>query len=190
MRRAFGALRQIQVGMRGAFGDQRQSRGWYAARLLTIYNSAMPQSLSHVLVHLVFSTKDRRPCLDAEVRHALYAYLAGVAAKVNCECYRVGGIADHVHLAIRLSRTICVAEMVEELKSSSSRWLKTESPALSKFAWQKGYGAFSVGPSDLNALIEYIDTQEDHHRKRDFQAEYRALLKKYGIECDERYMWD
>jgi hypothetical protein len=79
---------------------------------------------------------------------------------------------------------------VEDLKSSSSKWLKTQSPELSKFAWQKGYGAFTVGPTDLQALIEYVDSQETHHRKRDYQEEFRALLKKYGVECDERYMWD
>jgi len=80
--------------------------------------------------------------------------------------------------------------MVEQLKSSSSKWLKTQSPDLSKFAWQRGYGTFSVGPMDLNALVGYIDTQDAHHRKQSFQDEFRAFLKKYGIEFDERYLWD
>jgi len=128
----------------------------------------MPRSLAFVLVHVIFSTKDRAPVLDASVRPALYAYLATVARNAKCECYRVGGVADHVHLAVRLSRMTTVAELVEHLKSSSSKWLKTQSPALSKFAWQRGYGAFSVGPADLNALIHYIDTQEMHHRKQNF----------------------
>jgi REP element-mobilizing transposase RayT len=150
----------------------------------------MPQSLSFLLVHVIFSTKDRMPRIDESVRPALYAYLATVVRNAKCECYRVGGVADHVHLAIRLSRTTAVAELVEDLKSSLSKWIKTQSPAVSKFAWQRGYGAFSVGPTDLNALIAYIDAQETHHRKRDFQEEFRALLKKYGVECDERYMWD
>ena len=83
-----------------------------------------------------------------------------------------------------------VAELVEQLKSSSSKWLKTQSPALSKFAWQRGYGAFSVGPADLDALTRYIDSQETHHRKQSFQDEFRAFLKKYGVEFDERYVWD
>ncbi len=150
----------------------------------------MPQSLAFVLVHVVFSTKDRNPILDASIRPALYAYLATVARNVKCECYRVGGVSDHVHIAVRLSRTTNVAELVEQLKSSSSKWLKTQSPDLSKFAWQRGYGAFSVGPADLSALIHYIDTQETHHRKQTFQDELRTFLKKYGIECDERYLWD
>jgi putative transposase len=150
----------------------------------------MPQSLAFVLVHVIFSTKDRAPVLDAFVRPALYAYLATVARNAKCECFRVGGVADHVHLAVRLSRTTNVAEMVEKLKSSSSKWLKTQSSGLSKFAWQRGYGAFSVGPADLSVLIDYIDSQEMHHRKQSFQDEFRAFLKKYGVEFDERYVWD
>ncbi|MFZ4593057.1 MAG: transposase [Verrucomicrobiaceae bacterium] len=128
--------------------------------------------------------------LDATVRPALHAYLATVARNVDCECFRVGGVADHVHLAVRLSRTITMSQLIEELKTSSSKWLKTQSPALAAFAWQRGYGAFSVGPSDLNALLHYIDNQEEHHRTRTFQDEYRAFLKKYGIEYDGRYVWD
>jgi REP element-mobilizing transposase RayT len=150
----------------------------------------MPQSLSFVLVHIIFSTKDRKPVLDTSVRSALYAYLATVARNAGCECYRVGGVADHVHLAVRLARTASIAKLVEDLKSSSSKWLKVQSPDLSKFAWQRGYGAFSVGPADLEALIQYIEGQEAHHRKVTFQDEFRAFLKKYGVECDERYMWD
>ena len=150
----------------------------------------MPQSLSYLLTHIVFSTKARAPVLDAAVRPALHAYLATVARNVDCECFRVGGVADHVHLAVRLSRTITMAQLIEELKTSSSKWLKTQSPALAAFAWQRGYGVFSVGPSDLNALLHYIDTQEEHHKTRTFQEEYRAFLTKYGIEYDERYVWD
>ncbi|HEU5123446.1 MAG TPA: IS200/IS605 family transposase [Verrucomicrobiae bacterium] len=150
----------------------------------------MPQSLSFLLVHVVFSTKDRTPLLGAEIRPALHGYLATVARNADCECFRVGGVADHVHLAIRLARTVTVADLVETLKTSSSKWLKTQSPALASFAWQRGYGAFSVGPSDLNALLHYIDNQDEHHRTRTFQDEYRAFLKKYGIDYDERYVWD
>ena len=150
----------------------------------------MPQSLSFLLIHVVFSTKDRAPDLDPAIRPALYAYLATVARNAGCECYRVGGVADHVHLAIRFSRTLTTAKLVEELKTASSKWLKTQSPALAAFGWQRGYGAFSVSASDLEALRQYIDNQEEHHRKRTFQEEYRAFLAKYGIEYDERYVWD
>lgn len=151
---------------------------------------AMPQSLSFLLVHVVFSTKNRARVLVPSVRPALHAYLATVARNVECECYRVGGVEDHVHLAIRLARTVTAAQLVEELKTSSSKWLKTQSPDLADFSWQRGYGAFSVGPSDLDALRRYIDNQEEHHRTRTFQDEYRAFLRKYGIEFDERYVWD
>jgi REP element-mobilizing transposase RayT len=148
----------------------------------------MPQSLALVIVHIIFSTKDRKPVLYHPVRHDLHAYLSTVARNADCECYSVGGVADHVHLAIRLSRTITIAQLVGELKTSSSKWLKTQS--LVGFAWQNGYGAFSVGPADLEALRKYIETQEEHHKKHTFQDELRALLKKYGVEHDERYMWD
>lgn len=150
----------------------------------------MPQSLSFLLIHVVFGTKDRAPVLDRTVRPALHAYLATVARNADCECFRVGGVADHVHLAMRLSRTVTTAKLIEELKTSSSKWLKTQSPALTAFGWQRGYGAFSVGPSDLASLLHYIDNQEEHHRTRTFQEEYRAFLTKYGIEFDERYVWD
>jgi putative transposase len=150
----------------------------------------MPQSLSYLLIHIVFSTRDRAPILDASVGPALHAYLATVSRNAGCECYRVGGVADHVHLAIRISRIVSIAQIVEELKTSSSKWLKTQSAALAGFTWQRGYGAFSVGPSDLEALRSYIDTQEDHHRTRTFQEEYRAFLQRYGVEYDERYVWD
>lgn len=150
----------------------------------------MPQSLSFLLVHLVFSTKDRAPFLGSDVRPRLHAYLATVARDLDCECYRAGGTEDHVHLAIRLSRTITSASLVEKLKTSSSAWLKKQSPELTKFYWQRGYGIFSVSPSDLEALRKYITNQEEHHRKVTFQDEYRAFLRKYGVEFDEKYVWD
>ena len=150
----------------------------------------MPQSLSLVIVHMIFSTKDRFPCLDPEIRPHLHAYLATVARNAKCEAYRVGGTGDHVHLAVRLSRTTSIAVLVEELKTSSSRWLKTQRPVLGRFAWQRGYGAFSVGPDELEALLAYICNQEEHHKVRTFQEEYVAILKKYGMEYDERYIWD
>ena len=150
----------------------------------------MPQSLSLVIVHVIFSTKDRHPLLDPAIRSKLHAYLATVARNPDCEAYRVGGVADHVHLAIRLSRTVTIAALVESLKTASSKWLKTQSPDLAAFAWQRGYGCFSIGPSDLDALCGYIDDQENHHRTRTFQDEFRMFLKKYGVAYDEAYVWD
>jgi len=147
----------------------------------------MPQSLSLVIVHVIFSTKDRAEVLDKDISRELYLYLATIARNHDCECFRSGGASNHVHLAIRLSRTITLAKLIEELKTSSSKWLKSH---IANFSWQRGYGAFSVGPSDLSALLAYIDAQEEHHRKHSFEDEFRALLKKYGVEHDERYMWD
>ena len=145
----------------------------------------MPQSLSFNLTHLIFSTKDRIPWITPEYRTALYAYLAETARAQECECYRVGGVSDHVHLAIRLSRTCSVSKLVQELKSNSSKWMKTRDVRLKEFAWQRGYGSFSLSPKDLDALIAYIDRQESHHRQKTFQDEYREFLKRYGIEWNE-----
>ena len=152
--------------------------------------AAVPQSLSLVIVQIIFSTKDRFPCLDPSTRPRLHAYLATVARNAECEAYRVGGTGDHVHLALRLSRTIAIAGLVEELKTSSSKWLKLQRPELGRFSWQRGYGAFSVGPDELEALVTYVNNQEEHHKVRTFQEEYLAFLKKYRVQYDERYVWD
>jgi putative transposase len=150
----------------------------------------MPQSLSNILVHLIWSTKDRHPWLKPGIREKTHAFLAGAVRQMDCESYRIGGVADHVHLAVRLSRTLSVADLVKEVKTASSKWVKSERPAFTHFHWQDGYGAFSVGMSQKEALLEYIDTQEAHHHTQTFQEEYREFLLKYGIEFDERYVWD
>ncbi|MDX2081710.1 MAG: IS200/IS605 family transposase [Terrimicrobiaceae bacterium] len=150
----------------------------------------MPQSLALVIVHIVFSTKDREPVIGRSVRESLHAYLATVARNAGCECYRVGGVADHVHLALRLPRTGTIAGVVEELKTSSSKWMKTQGVEWRAFAWQRGYGAFSLAPTDLDALTAYLDSQEEHHKTRTFQEEFRGFLIKYGVAFDERYLWE
>ncbi len=150
----------------------------------------MPQSLSLVILHLIFTTKDRHPFFNTEIRTLAHAYLATVARNMGCECYRVGGTEDHVHLAIRLSRTVTISDLVERLKSASSKWAKTHSTELDDFTWQRGYGCFSISPKDLDALTDYIDRQQEHHKKQSFQEEFRILLKKYDVEYDEAYVWD
>jgi putative transposase len=150
----------------------------------------MPQSLSRILLHLVFSTKNRERFLDAAIRPRMSAYLAEVGREMGCEVYRVGGVSDHVHLAIQLSRTITVADFTKKLKVTSSVWIKDQGAGYQGFSWQAGYGVFSLGASQLSALIAYIDGQEDHHRVKGFQEEYREFLLKYGVEYDERYVWD
>jgi len=150
----------------------------------------MPQSLSYILVHLIWSTKDRHPWLESGIRERAHAFLAGTVRRSDCEAYRVGGVADHVHLALRLSRTLSVADLVMEIKTASSKWLKAEHPVCNNFRWQQGYGAFSVGMSHKETLLRYIDKQEAHHRIRTFQEEYRELLRRYRVDYDERYVWD
>lgn len=150
----------------------------------------MPQSLSQVIVHLVFGTKDRRPWLDPGIRPRLHAYLASVCRDCDSQAYRVGGVADHVHIAARLSRTISQADLVEKIKKTSSGWMKKQGGSYAGFFWQRGYGSFSIGWSQLGNLLRYIDHQEAHHHTHTFQEEYRALLTKYGVEFDERYVWD
>ncbi len=150
----------------------------------------MPQSLSQVILHIVFSTKERRPWLDPEIRPRMHGYLATVCRDCECQAYRVGGTADHVHIAARLARTVSQAELLEKIKKTSSTWIKRQGNRYAGFFWQGGYGDFSIGWSQLEELVRYIDHQEQHHRTQTFQEEYRSLLDKYHVEFDERYVWD
>jgi REP element-mobilizing transposase RayT len=151
----------------------------------------MPQSLAQIYLHVVFSTKDRRPWLqDAGIREELHNYLGGTCNNLDCPVLRVGGVEDHVHILCRLGRSISISDLVKELKRESSKWLKTKSPALADFYWQSGYGAFSVSPSHVDPLRTYIENQAEHHKRESFQDELRRLLKMYGLEWDERYVWD
>ena len=151
----------------------------------------MAQSLAKILLHTVFSTKDRRPFLrDKPLREELHRYLGGIVTNLGCHPIIIGGVEDHVHLLFAHSRTSTVADAVKELKRGSSVWLKTKSPELAEYGWQNGYGAFSIGFSQLDAARTYIAGQEEHHRKISFQDEFRQLLRRYEIEFDERYVWD
>jgi putative transposase len=150
----------------------------------------MPQSLSKVIVHLIFSTKEREPWLNREIRPRMHAYLATVCRQLGAQAHRVGGVADHVHIITTLPRTLSQAEMIEQVKKTSSKWIKSLGPEYRGFYWQRGYGAFSVSPSQLAAVFAYIDNQEEHHRVRSFQEEYRDFLERHGVQFDERYVWD
>jgi len=151
----------------------------------------MPQSLAKILVHAVFSTKDRRPFLrDKSLREELHCYIGGILNHLECQPIIVGGVEDHVHFLCALSRTCQAAEMVKEVKRGSSLWLKNKGKDLRDFAWQNGYGIFSIGYSQIEAVRDYIAGQEEHHRKVSFQDELRTLLKRYALEYDERYVWD
>jgi putative transposase len=148
----------------------------------------MPQSLANVALHLVFSTKNRSMVLSAEIGEELHPYLARTLNSLGCPPIQVGGVEDHVHLLFRMSRTTSVAEVVEGVKTGSSKWLKTQ--GITDFAWQSGYGVFSVGSHDIETVAAYVRNQPAHHAKTSFQDEYRALLHDAGIEFDERYVWD
>ncbi len=151
----------------------------------------MPQSLARVVLHVVFSTKNREPFLkDDDVRKRLHAYMAGVLQGIGCEPVLIGGVEDHVHVLCNLSRTVTTAQLVEEAKKSPSKWVKEQGPQYREFFWQSGYGAFSVSQSNVEKVRAYIATQEEHHRKVSFQDEFRALCRKHGVEIDERYAWD
>ncbi|MBV8901844.1 MAG: transposase [Verrucomicrobia bacterium] len=149
----------------------------------------MPQSLARLLVHLIFSTKDRVPILTGEaLRRDLHAYLAATARDLGCPAIRVGGVADHVHVVCCLARSVSVATLVAKLKVSSGQMLRVK--AGKRFQWQNGYGAFSVSESALGSVVDYVANQDLHHRRLSFQDEYRAFLRRHGVEFDERYVWD
>ena len=150
----------------------------------------MPQSLSKVIVHIIFSTKNREPWLDRDVRPRMHAYLATLCRDLGAELVRVGGVADHVHIVTTLPRTASQAQVVEQIKKASSKWIKALDVRYRGFFWQRGYGAFSVSPSQLDAVLQYVEAQQEHHRTRTFQEEYRELLCKHGIDFDERFVWD
>lgn len=148
----------------------------------------MPQALSALHLHAIFSTKDRAPYLsDHALRVDTHNYIGGISRNLGCPTIAVGGVEDHVHILATLSRTVTQADWIKEIKRSTNLWLKPYCP---DFAWQGGYGIFSVGSSQLGAVKEYIATQEEHHRKGSFKEEFLALLQAHGIEWDERYIWD
>ena len=150
----------------------------------------MAQSLAKILLHTVFSTKERRHFFrDELLREELHRYLGGILTNLGCQPLIIGGVEDHVHLALTLPRTLTQSDLVKELKTSSNHWLEKQSASFTAFAWQRGYGIFSIGKSQLQALVDYIDSQEKHHRVKTFQEDFRAMLDKYGAEYDEAYVW-
>lgn len=150
----------------------------------------MPQSLSKVYLHITFSTKQRAKLIDKDIQTKLFEYLGGICKGLVCNPVRVGGTNDHVHILCTLSRKISQAELIEALKKNSSKWMKTQGQRYENFYWQNGYGAFSVNPTEVDVVTNYINSQEEHHRTKTFQEEFQAFLKKYQIEYDERYVWD
>ena len=149
----------------------------------------MAQTLVNNLVHVIFSTKQRRHLIKTEIQPSLYAYMAGTLKNLDSPCVAIGGTSNHVHVLLALSKKAALSEVVGELKKSSSKWMKTKGPAYVRFAWQEGYGAFSIGQSQVAVLQEYIARQEEHHKTKSFEAELIATLRKYEVTYAERYLW-
>jgi putative transposase len=150
----------------------------------------VPQSLAKVYIHAVFSTKNRETILADGWREELFEVLGGAANNVGCQSLTVGGVADHAHILFQLGRTITIADAVGKIKSTASLWINQHQRLRSPFHWQAGYAAFSIGASSVESVREYIRTQAEHHHKESFQDELRRWLRQYGIEWDERNVWD
>jgi REP element-mobilizing transposase RayT len=148
----------------------------------------MSQSLTNILVHVIWSTKDRRPLISDGVREGLHGYLAGILKNLESPALIINSVTDHVHVLCQLSKNLAACKLVEEIKKSSSKWMKEQ--GMSSFAWQNGYGLFSVSQSNVAVVRRYIEGQAAHHRKRDFKEEFREFCKRHDVPLDERYVWD
>src|ERR1700736_3922914 len=144
----------------------------------------MPHSYSNLLTHIVYSTKNRKPFIDADLESHLFPYFGGIVRQLGGKLYLVNGVEDHVHLLAELPPTIAVAEAIGKIKGSSTYWIHQSSPDRSAFAWQRGYGAFSVSKSNVSSVARYIERQKEHHRKQSFQDELRELLRRHGVAFD------
>jgi putative transposase len=149
----------------------------------------MAQSLARNLIHLIFSTKNRAPFLQATIRPELNGYMAGIFTNWKSPAIIIGSAADHVHALFGLSKNHSLVKVVEEVKRGSSKWIKTKGKEFAPFAWQNGYGAFSVSSSMVNTVSRYIASQEEHHRQVTFQDEFRKFCRRHGVDFDERFVW-
>ncbi|HMG14208.1 MAG TPA: IS200/IS605 family transposase [Saprospiraceae bacterium] len=148
-------------------------------------------SQSHVLnyMHITFSTKNREHLIQVSHENDLHAYLGGVCNKLECLPIKIGGYTDHIHILCLLSKKIALMKFIEQLKSHSSKWMKLRDKSLKNFYWQDGYGAFSINPTEVDTVMKYISNQHEHHKNISFQDEFRAFLKKYKVEFNEKYIW-
>jgi len=149
----------------------------------------MAQTLTRLLVHVIFSTKDRRNLIDPQVEPALHAYLGGICRNQTSPALAIGGIENHVHLLISLSKNLALADLLMNMKKESSRWIKTKGTTFADFQWQDGYGGFSIGESQVGAVVGYIHNQKERHKTMTFEEELVALAQLYGVEFDPRYLW-
>jgi REP element-mobilizing transposase RayT len=150
----------------------------------------MASTLTKILLHIIFSTKNREAMIPSSLESDLYAYIGGICRRLNSPLLAMGGTADHVHMMVSLAKTVALSDLMMELKRDSSKWVKDQEPSLGQFGWQDGYFGFSIGESGADAMRAYIAGQKEHHKGVDFKDEVRALLRKYGMDWDERYVWD
>jgi putative transposase len=149
----------------------------------------MATTFTSILLHCIFSTKNRVPLILPEIEDQLHAYMGGIVANHRCRLLCMGGTANHVHMLVSMSKNLTVVELLEEVKKDSSKWIKTQGPAFADFYWQEGYAAFSIGASGVAGLRRYCAAQKRHHQHTTFEEELVLFLEKYGIPYDERYIW-
>ena len=150
----------------------------------------MPQSLSRTLIHIIFSTKNRLPFIDESIENQLFSFMGAVCNNYKCQSIIVGGHQDHAHILCSLHRTVTQSDLVKEIKTHSSIWIKTKGVQYTDFYWQNGYAAFSVSESQVPIISRYIQNQKEHHQKQSFEQEYIGILNNHRVEYDDRYMWD
>ncbi|MFG0286148.1 MAG: IS200/IS605 family transposase [Phycisphaerales bacterium JB039] len=149
----------------------------------------MASTLTSILLHIVFSTKNREACIAEAIEPDLHAYIGGICRNNGSALRAAGGTSDHIHLLVSQAKTISTSDLLQQIKGDSSEWIKTRGGEFAGFRWQEGYGAFSIGQSQVGALRRYLAGQKEHHRTRSFQEEFLELLRKYKVEYDERYIW-
>jgi REP element-mobilizing transposase RayT len=150
----------------------------------------MPQSLTQIYLHLVFSTKNHIPIIKEPLSTELYNYIGGILKNNECIPIKIGGHLDHIHILCRMSKKITLIKLIEVIKTPSSKWVKTKGNQYLNFYWQDGYGAFTVSPYEVKKIRNYIDNQYEHHRKKTFKEEYLEFLKENDVEFNEKYLWD
>jgi putative transposase len=150
----------------------------------------MAHTFTNLLTHIIFSTKDRMPTLEPELKNRLFPYMGGIFRELDATPLLINGPTDHVHILAVLPAKIAPAEIISKVKSNSSGWVHRTFPARKTFAWQTGYAAFGVSPSQKRTVLNYIEKQEEHHRKVSFKEEFLAFLQKHEIDYDERYLWE
>ncbi len=150
----------------------------------------MANTYTSVNVHFVFSTKNRAPLISANIQERLWSFMGGIARENQMKALCIGGVANHVHLLVSMPNTLSIAKGIQLIKGGSSTWIHTTFPNMGDFAWQEGYGAFSVSLSHLPETIAYIQNQAEHHRHKTFQEEYLAFLRKHDIDYNEKYLWN